>query len=90
MIREHDLNDIRLGAFASAFNNLSVNQALEGISRDSFYVATKVGRYELDCERMFDFSGSRTLKSVQEGLRKMKLNYFDVVQASAQPPVSGS
>ncbi|XP_075749065.1 uncharacterized protein LOC119178032 isoform X14 [Rhipicephalus microplus] len=54
--------------------------ALEGISRDSFYVATKVGRYELDCERMFDFSGSRTLKSVQEGLRKMKLNYFDVVQ----------
>ncbi|XP_075748423.1 uncharacterized protein LOC119178032 isoform X3 [Rhipicephalus microplus] len=57
-----------------------LGKALEGISRDSFYVATKVGRYELDCERMFDFSGSRTLKSVQEGLRKMKLNYFDVVQ----------
>ncbi|KAL1487137.1 hypothetical protein MTO96_031099 [Rhipicephalus appendiculatus] len=58
-----------------------LGKALEGITRDAFYVATKVGRYEPDCERMFDFSGSRTLKSVREGLEKMKLSYFDVVQA---------
>ncbi|XP_075538779.1 uncharacterized protein LOC142573131 isoform X1 [Dermacentor variabilis] len=57
-----------------------LGKALEGLSRDAFYAATKVGRYEPDCERMFDFSGSRTLESVRESLEKMKLTYFDVVQ----------
>lgn len=61
-------------------SEILLGKALEGLARDTFYVATKVGRYEPDCERMFDFSSRRTLKSVQEGLDKMKLSYFDVVQ----------
>ncbi|XP_050042984.1 uncharacterized protein [Dermacentor andersoni] len=57
-----------------------LGKALQGLSRDAFYAATKVGRYEPECDRMFDFSGSRTLESVRESLEKMKLTYFDVVQ----------
>ncbi|XP_049518767.1 uncharacterized protein LOC119440207 [Dermacentor silvarum] len=57
-----------------------LGKALQGVSRDAFHVATKVGRYEPECERMFDFSSGRTLESVRESLDKMKLTYFDVVQ----------
>lgn len=57
-----------------------LGKALGGLARDSFYVANKVGRYECDVERMFDFSGRRTLDSVRESLVKMRLAYFDLVQ----------
>ncbi|KAH9384290.1 hypothetical protein HPB48_026283 [Haemaphysalis longicornis] len=57
-----------------------LGKALGGVARDSFYVANKVGRYECDVERMFDFSGRRTLDSVRESLAKMRLAHFDLVQ----------
>ncbi|XP_077513665.1 uncharacterized protein LOC144124697 isoform X2 [Amblyomma americanum] len=57
-----------------------LGKALDGVPRDAFHVANKVGRYETDCERMFDFSGRRTLDSVAESLDKMRLAYFDIVQ----------
>lgn len=43
-------------------------------------MATKVGRYEKDLKNMFDFSAEKTLESVNLSLKRMKLDYLDVVQ----------
>lgn len=57
-----------------------LGKALKGVPRDSFLLATKVGRYESDYTRMFDFSYSKTLASVSESLHRTGQDYFDVVQ----------
>jgi len=48
--------------------------------RDSFVIATKVGRYSTDPKKMFDFSREATLKSVDESLKKLNLDYVDIIQ----------
>ncbi|XP_066257365.1 uncharacterized protein [Euwallacea similis] len=53
---------------------------LEGIPRKAYYLATKVGRYEKDPKKMFDFSVDRTLKSIDESLTRLKLDYVDLLQ----------
>lgn len=58
-----------------------LGKALKSIPRSSYYIATKVGRYEKEPEKMFDFSYERTLKSVDESLRRLGLEYVDVIQA---------
>ena len=53
---------------------------MEGIPRTAYYIATKVGRYQPEVDRMFDFSAERTLQSVDESLQRMGLDYVDVIQ----------
>ncbi|TOF86272.1 hypothetical protein CGJ15_25265, partial [Vibrio parahaemolyticus] len=57
-----------------------IGKALKGVPRSSYYIATKVGRYELAIERMFDFSGERVEKSVDKSLKLLGLDYVDVIQ----------
>ncbi|XP_050417942.2 uncharacterized protein LOC130010302 isoform X3 [Patella vulgata] len=57
-----------------------LGQAFKNIPRDSFYVATKVGRYEPDVEKMFDFSRERTMRSIDESLQRMGIGYVDIIQ----------
>ena len=56
-------------------------KAFKDVPRESYYFATKVGRYEADTLEMFDFSRDRTLRSVEESLARTGLEYLDVVQA---------
>lgn len=58
----------------------SLGLAFKEVPRSSFYIATKVGRYEAKPTEMFDFSYDRTLRSVDESLERMGLDYLDVVQ----------
>ena len=37
-------------------------------------------RYEPDMQKMFDFSAERTLQSVEESLKRLGLDYIDVIQ----------
>jgi aryl-alcohol dehydrogenase-like predicted oxidoreductase len=53
---------------------------LLGVPREQFYVATKVGRYEPKLEKMFDFSAERTLRSIDESLARLRLDYVDLIQ----------
>ena len=53
-----------------------LGEALVG-KRDKILLATKTGRYGLDD---FDFSAKRTLASVDESLRRLKTDYFDLFQ----------
>ncbi|XP_061167171.1 uncharacterized protein LOC133176012 [Saccostrea echinata] len=57
-----------------------LGRALTGIPRTAYYMATKVGRYKPEVEKMFDFSAERTLQSVDESLQRMGLDYVDIIQ----------
>ncbi|MGA8153614.1 MAG: aldo/keto reductase [Terriglobales bacterium] len=55
-----------------------LGKALKGIPRERYYLATKVGRYG-DAE--FDFSAKRSLASVDESLRRLGIEYVDIIQS---------
>uniref|UniRef100_A0A4Y0BKY4 NADP-dependent oxidoreductase domain-containing protein n=1 Tax=Anopheles funestus TaxID=62324 RepID=A0A4Y0BKY4_ANOFN len=57
-----------------------LGKALRKIPRQAYYVATKVGRYERDYERMFDYSAVKTRESVERSLKLLGVDYIDVVQ----------
>ncbi|XP_033149503.1 L-galactose dehydrogenase isoform X2 [Drosophila busckii] len=54
--------------------------ALKDVPRKAYYIATKVGRYELDYQNMFDFSGQKARESVEKSLKLLGLEYIDVIQ----------
>ena len=55
-------------------------QGLENIPRESYYLATKVGRYLPEPTEMFDFRAERVIRSVDESLERLGLNYIDIIQ----------
>lgn len=57
-----------------------LGKALKHIPRQTYYLATKVGRYGPDTENQFDFSAERTMKSVEESLFRLGIDYIDVLQ----------
>ena len=54
-----------------------LGHALKGIDRDSYVLATKVGRYA-DAE--FDFSAERVVASARESMSRLGVDYLDLVQ----------
>jgi L-galactose dehydrogenase len=50
------------------------------LSRSDLIINTKVGRYEADPLKQFDFSYETTIKSVQRSLERMNCSYIDVLQ----------
>ncbi|XP_055907073.1 uncharacterized protein LOC129942244 [Eupeodes corollae] len=57
-----------------------IGKGLRGIPRESYYIATKVGRYTRVFETMFDYSAKRTRESVEKSLKLLGLDYVDVIQ----------
>ncbi|XP_032687994.1 L-galactose dehydrogenase-like isoform X1 [Odontomachus brunneus] len=57
-----------------------LGKALKGIPRQAYYIATKVGRYELDYENMFNFTTEKIRKSFEKSLKLLGVNYVDVIQ----------
>jgi L-galactose dehydrogenase len=55
-----------------------LGKALKGIPRDRYYLTTKVGRYG-DAE--FDFSAQRIVQSVEESLKRIGVDYVDIIQS---------
>jgi len=56
-----------------------LGKALKGVPRDSYHLATKVGRYGDNVED-FDFSAARVKRSVDESLERMGVDYIDLIQ----------
>ena len=54
-----------------------LGKALKGIPRDTYYLATKVGRYGDDT---FDFSAGRVTASVDESLARLNTGHVDIIQ----------
>ena len=51
-----------------------------GVPRGAYYLSTKVGRYLPDLLEQFDFTYARTLRSVDESLARLQVDYIDTVQ----------
>ncbi|XP_050453165.1 uncharacterized protein LOC126852411 isoform X3 [Cataglyphis hispanica] len=58
----------------------TLGKALKGIPRGAYYITTKIGRYELDYDNMFDFTIEKTRKSFKKSLELLGLDYVDVIQ----------
>ena len=56
-----------------------LGQALRGIPRDRYYLATKVGRYGSESGD-FDFSAERVTRSIEESLHRLAVDYVDLIQ----------
>jgi L-galactose dehydrogenase len=54
-----------------------LGDALKGIPRDKYYLATKLGRYGEDA---FDFSPQRIASSVDESLARLGVDHVDLIQ----------
>lgn len=54
-----------------------LGRALAPVDRDSYVLATKVGRYG---EADFDFSAARVRRSVEESLARLGIQHIDVIQ----------
>lgn len=57
-----------------------LGKALKQIPRDTYYIGTKVGRYEMDIEKQFDFSAEKTIQSFERSLELLGLDYVDIIQ----------
>ena len=54
-----------------------LGKALRTIPRDRYYLATKVGRYGVE---VFDFSAKRVTGSIDESLKRLGVDYVDLIQ----------
>jgi len=54
-----------------------LGKALKEIPRDAYYLATKVGRFG---PGEFDYSAERAIASVDESLKRLNVDYVDVIQ----------
>ncbi len=54
-----------------------LGMALAGVPRESYVLATKVGRYGAD---RFDFSAARVTASVEESLQRLGVDHVDLIQ----------
>ena len=56
-----------------------LGKALHGISREKYFLASKVGRFGPE-EADFDFSPDRVVQSVDESLRRLRVAHIDLIQ----------
>jgi len=58
----------------------NIGRILKGIPRQAYYIATKTCRYKLTGPNQFDFSYERTMKSIDESLKRLGVDYIDLYQ----------
>lgn len=57
-----------------------LGKALKGVPRKSFYLATKVGRYDPpDTYTQFDYSERKTRESIEKSMKLLGVSYLDIV-----------
>uniref|UniRef100_A0A915ALN3 NADP-dependent oxidoreductase domain-containing protein n=3 Tax=Parascaris TaxID=6254 RepID=A0A915ALN3_PARUN len=55
-----------------------LGKVLVKIPRKAYYISTKVGRFELDYARTFDFRADKILENLTLSLKKLRLPFIDV------------
>lgn len=56
-----------------------LGKALKEISRDKYYISTKVGRYGKDGVNTWDYSAKRVTESVYESMKRLNIDYIDLI-----------
>jgi aryl-alcohol dehydrogenase-like predicted oxidoreductase len=62
--------------YGRGMSEVVLGQVLPEISRDRYYLGTKLGRY---APQHFDFSARRVAESIDISLERMKVDYLDIV-----------
>jgi hypothetical protein len=75
-VLEHGINFIDTSPYYGN-SEVMLGHCLKGLPRDSYYLATKCGRYGDD---EFDFSAPRMEKSVKESIAQLGVQYLDLIQ----------
>lgn len=55
-----------------------LGKVLSKVPRKAYYISTKVGRFELDYARTFDFRADKVLESLMNSLKRLNLTYVDI------------
>ena len=77
---DHGINLIDTAPYYGATTAETVlGKALRGVTREKYYLATKVARYG-PAEKDFDFSAQRVTASVEESLARLGVDYVDFIQ----------
>ncbi|XP_049886348.1 uncharacterized protein LOC126380788 [Pectinophora gossypiella] len=58
----------------------TIGKALKGVPRETYFIGSKVGRYEKTADKMFDFSAEKTAAGVDNTLNLLGLEYVDLIQ----------
>ncbi|XP_073951280.1 uncharacterized protein [Choristoneura fumiferana] len=66
--------------YGQGSSEISYGKALKGIPRESYFIGSKVGRYEKNVQHMFDFSAEKTEAAVDMTLERLGLEYVDLIQ----------
>jgi L-galactose dehydrogenase len=67
-------------AYGETLAETNLGKALNGISRDRYYLATKVGAYSSEAKGDYDYSAERTERSLPESLQRLGVEYVDLIQ----------
>ena len=62
--------------YGRGMSEVLLGPALRDIPRDSYYLGTKLGRYDVN---HFDFSAKRVAESVDVSLHRMGVDYLDII-----------
>lgn len=77
MALDHGINFIDVSPYYGDTKAETVlGRALQGIDRDRYYLATKVGQYG----NTFDFSAERVTRSLDESCARLGVEYIDLLQ----------
>jgi L-galactose dehydrogenase len=66
-------------AYGETLAETNLGKALKSISRDRYYLATKVGSYS-ETKRDYDYSSERAERSLHQSLKRLGVDYVDLIQ----------
>lgn len=56
-----------------------LGKALQQLPREKYFLSTKVGRYGQDGVKSWDYSATRAIRSVEESLARLHVDYIDLI-----------
>lgn len=66
-------------AYGETLAEKNLGLALRGVERSRYYLATKIGSYS-EAKNDYDYSAERTKRSVEASLRRLGVDYLDLLQ----------
>jgi L-galactose dehydrogenase len=66
-------------AYGETLAEQNLGKALQGVPRDQYYLATKIGTYS-EAKGDYDYSAKRTERSLHESLKRLGVDYVDLIQ----------
>lgn len=66
-------------AYGGTLAELRLGRALEGVRRDRYFLATKIGSYS-EARKDYDYSKASTERSIEHSMKRLGVDYVDLLQ----------